>query len=203
MEYRPSLTIDHRCRLQAVSLASHPKVSASVFPSSTPASQLLSGHPFLRSAILQGGAPTVASTASAVGPVRRRTGDKSLTPGENRARRGARRARARRSEGARRGRGGVRARGEGEARRGGVRGAIVPSSSERPVRFYRGSVVICIRLRRDACVMRWLKLARARCEAFLEADGFFAASPVNKLNMRFCMKCRRFSRCRGNSLTGQ
>ena len=59
-------------------------MSASVFPPSTPASQLLSGHPFLRSAILQGGAPTVASTASAVGPVRRRGSDKSLTPGETR-----------------------------------------------------------------------------------------------------------------------
>ncbi|KAF0287313.1 Forkhead box protein P4 [Amphibalanus amphitrite] len=62
-------------------VSSHPKVSASVFPSTAPASQLLSGHPFLRSAILQGGAPPVASTASAVGPVRRRANDKSLTPG--------------------------------------------------------------------------------------------------------------------------
>ncbi|XP_043247631.1 forkhead box protein P1-like isoform X2 [Amphibalanus amphitrite] len=62
-------------------VSTHPKVSASVFPSTAPASQLLSGHPFLRSAILQGGAPPVASTASAVGPVRRRANDKSLTPG--------------------------------------------------------------------------------------------------------------------------
>lgn len=62
-------------------VSSHPKVSASVFSPSTPASQLLSGHPFLRSAILQGGASPAASAASSVGPVRRRANDKSLTPG--------------------------------------------------------------------------------------------------------------------------
>ncbi|XP_037087425.1 forkhead box protein P4-like [Pollicipes pollicipes] len=51
-----------------------PQVSAAMFPTTTPPSQLLSGNPFLRTAMLH--APARAS----IGPSRRRVNDKPMTP---------------------------------------------------------------------------------------------------------------------------
>ncbi|XP_037086304.1 forkhead box protein P1-like isoform X2 [Pollicipes pollicipes] len=50
-----------------------PQVSAAMFPTTTPPSQLLSGNPFLRTAMLHAPAP------ASIGPSRRRVNDKPMT----------------------------------------------------------------------------------------------------------------------------